>query len=267
MRVHDPARDREAEAGSVRLAPRRLTPIEALEHMREVFRRDADPRVRDDHRGPTIVRRHVQAHLPARRGELDGVVQHDQQELPDERRVARDLRFFKRADFHLHVLLLGQSPDGVHGLRGHVVQKQRHPCDRALAGVRARERQQVPHDLAQPGRLALDRLERDRVAARVALLAEGDFGPGAEDRDGRPQLVGGVGHEATHLLHRALDRRSGLPHQQRAATDDEQQGGEGGGPEGFDQRRVLVFELHPIGDRDRDVSGAGRPAEGLGVEP
>src|SRR5207237_3433532 len=55
VRVHDPARDREAEARAVRLAPRRLTAIEALEHMREVFGRDADPGVQHDDRGPTLV--------------------------------------------------------------------------------------------------------------------------------------------------------------------------------------------------------------------
>ncbi len=163
--------------------------------------------------------------------------------------------------------MLGQRPDGVHGLRGHVVEIQGQLRDRPLPGVRPRERQQVPHDLAQPRRLALDRLERHRVPGRVAILPEGDLGPGAENRDGSPQLVGSVRHEAAHLLHRALDRRAGLPHQQRAAADDEQQGGEGGRPERLDQRRVLVLELHPIGDRDGDVSGARRPAERFGIEP
>jgi len=47
--------DREAEAGSVRTRAAPAHPDRSARHMREVFRRDADPLVRDDHRGPTIV--------------------------------------------------------------------------------------------------------------------------------------------------------------------------------------------------------------------
>ena len=102
---------------------------------------------------------------------------------------------------------------------------------------------------------------------RFPLLGEGDFGAGAENGDGRAQLMGGVGHETAHLIHRPLDRRRRFADQDVAAPGDEEQCRERRGPERLDQRGILVLELDAVGDDGGDVRRPGRPREPLGIDP
>src|SRR2546425_3762650 len=62
---------------------------------------------------------------------------------------------------------------------------------------------------------------RSTLFPYTTLFRSRDFRPGAQDRDWGAQLVGRIGHEAAHLIHRALDRRRGLAHQQIASRSEE----------------------------------------------
>src|SRR5207302_2611523 len=88
VRVGDPAGDREAQAGALRLPARLVSPVEALEHVGELRNRDPDPRVRDDDSRPGVHRCNIEADAAARGRELDGVVEHDQEQLTDESWIA-----------------------------------------------------------------------------------------------------------------------------------------------------------------------------------
>ena len=267
MRLGDPARDGQTEAGPAGLAAGGVAAIEPLEHARQLLRRNADSRVGDDHTRAAVVGRDVERHAPARGSELHGVVEHDHEELADQGGVAGDARFLEPADRDGDALLLRERAHRFHGFRGDVVEIHLFPRDSTLARIGPRQREQVTDDLAEARGLPLDGPERRGVPRGVAVLAERDLGAGAQQGDRRPQLVRGVGHEAAHLFHGALHRGHGLPHQQVAAAGDEQQGREGGRGEGPDQGCVLVFQLHAVGNRRGDVPGAGRSREALGVEP
>ena len=77
----------------------------------------------------------------------------------------------------------------------------------------------------------------------------------------------GVGHEAAHLIHRALDRRRRLAHEQPSARGDEEQRHGRRATEDDNQRRVAILELNLVGDRYRHHRDATRQRESLGMEP
>src|SRR2546425_778257 len=65
---------------------------------------------------------------------------------------------------------------------------------------------------------------------------------------------------------RALDRNRRLPRQQEAADCDQHERGQRGRAEDPDQRCVLLPDVRPLGDRDRDVRRAGPSSETLGMQ-
>src|SRR3989441_654142 len=117
VRVGDPAGDREAQAGALRLPPRLVSPVEALEHVGELRGGDPNPRVRDDDGRPAVHGCNVEPDATARGRELDGVVEHDQEQLTDQSRITGDPRLFERADVDPDRLVLRDRAHGVHGAR------------------------------------------------------------------------------------------------------------------------------------------------------
>src|SRR5213076_3529659 len=122
---------------------------------------------------PAVLDGHVETDVPARGGELDGIVEDDQQQLADERPVSRDPGFLERPDLQGESLARRQRPDGVYRTGCEVVEIERLTRDGPLATVRAGEGQEIAHNAAHAGRLPLDRLERRRVLRRFPLLGEG----------------------------------------------------------------------------------------------
>src|SRR6266436_4288714 len=102
----DPASDREAEPGPVGLPAGRVAAIEALEHVRQLLGGDANAGVAHDDRGPAVLRRYVQPNATARRRELDGVVEHNQEQLAYQRRIGEDLRLLECADLDHYAFVL-----------------------------------------------------------------------------------------------------------------------------------------------------------------
>jgi len=74
--------------------------------------------------GVAIRDRHIEPHVTAGGRELDGVVEHDEEELAEQCGVAGDVRFLERPDLHRHALVLGQCTDRLDSTRGRVVEKQ-----------------------------------------------------------------------------------------------------------------------------------------------
>src|SRR5881396_504020 len=130
VRLGDPLADGEAQPGAGALTGARACRVgapEAIEDVREIPRRDADPRVGDAEGDPAVRGAQLHAHCPARGSVLHGVGQEVQDQLADARRVDRDDdRLGRRRDLYPHPRLLGEQlagladlfddPPQVHGL-------------------------------------------------------------------------------------------------------------------------------------------------------
>src|SRR5882762_5716258 len=86
--------------------------------------------------------------------------------------------------------------------------------ERILAGVRARKREEILHDVGEPLGLLLKYSERVPVfLRRTCLLRKSDLRFAAQNRNRRPQFVRRIGHEAllafeglTETVQQAIER-------------------------------------------------------------
>ena len=76
----------------------------------------------------------------------------------------------------------------------------------------------------------------------------------------------GVRHEAPHLLDGALDRSRRLTRQHEPPHRDQHESRQRGSTEDADQGRVLLADIRPLSDDDRDVRGAGASGKALAVQ-
>src|SRR6266576_1822254 len=106
--------------------------------MGQLLGRDAEAGVGDDDRGASVLGGYIEPDAPARRREFQGVVEHDEQQLAHQGRVAADPRLVERAHLHEHPPLIGAGARRIDGAGDGVVQVQRLPHDRPLTGTGTR---------------------------------------------------------------------------------------------------------------------------------
>ncbi len=267
MQFRDPARDGQTESCPLRLTARAVAAVEALEDPGQLIGGNANSGVRDDHRAFAVSGCNIQPDASTLRCVLDRVVEYDQQQPLDEPRVTHDLRLLERPHGQGHPFPLRQGSRGADRLRGDVVEGQRSVNNLPLAGVGARQCEQVSHNSPEPFRFPLDRLKRGPVARGIARLRQRHLCPGAQNRHRGAQLVCRVCHESAHLLHRAFNGDRRLPRQQEPAQCDHDQSRERGGTEDPDQACVLLPNIGSLADCDSDIRGAGPAGEALGMQP
>ena len=149
---------------------------------------------------------------------------------------------------------VGNHASRLRGIESDVVEEHAFSLDWTLSGVGAGQRQQVLDDAPETNRFALDAAQRVDVFVRGARTLERDLGAASDDGQRRAELVRGVGHEASHLLHRALDWRRGLAGDDPPADRDQNRGDDAGRGKLGDERRVAILQLDFVGNRDRDQS-------------
>src|SRR5437867_6081481 len=119
-------------------------------------------------------------HASARRRELHTVVEQNEHQLTDERAIADDRRFVEVGDGELHSFAFRERMRRVRRIERDVVEKQRLTIQRQFAGVRAREKQEVLYEPAQPLALSLDPLQRVYVLRFRAPLLQRDLRAAAD---------------------------------------------------------------------------------------
>src|SRR5258705_12308360 len=148
MFSRDPACDREPKSGAFGSAARGLSTKESLEHARQILRLDSDSCILDAECRCAIQHRNAKPGDSTRIRELDGVVEKDHYELPDERCISNDGRFFEFLDGEIDALLTPDDAGGAHRIDRDIIQEEPLSFQRALARICARENEQAVHDSA-----------------------------------------------------------------------------------------------------------------------
>ena len=188
----------------------------------------------------------------------DRVVDEDRHELAEPERVAEHGRRL-RVEQHLHVPLGGQARHGAKGFAGDVRQVERLALELDDAGIRSGEQEQVPDERREVLDFVPDVAERiaDGGDGLVSMALE-VLDARADDREGRPELVAGVGRELALAADRLADRHERAAGVDRAGDDRAEQAEEATGDEHDEEdleRAVLARRV--LGDLD-DVRAARR---------
>ena len=198
----DPFADSEAQAGASGFAGAGgVGAIEAVEDACGVLGGDAGAGVVNVGDGETVVRAEADVNLPAAGGVLDGVVEQDHEEalersgisLDPDRRLGKRLvegemlGFGENAGFAAGIL---QDSDEIVARHG----------QQAGGGVGAREEEKLLDHARDFFGFVKDAREGVAIFGIGARLAQGEFGVGAQDGNGRAKLVRGVGGELCDAL-------------------------------------------------------------------
>jgi len=203
----DPAGDGEAETSARSFAgARSIRASEALKDAVEVVGRDADAGVTDSDVGLAGVVREFDGAAPTGRSVFDSVVDEDEEKAVDGDGISVDPnRSGRELRGELQGLFGGKSQSAVLGAADAGCQIESLHVEGDDAGIGARERKQVFEKFGCFDGGFENAGERFAIFGVGAGTAQGDFGSGADDRDGRAKVVGSVGGELRDSAERVLN--------------------------------------------------------------
>ena len=200
MRFGDPFDDCQTQAKAAVL-PRTgfIGPEKALEDVRNRFRRDSHPGIGNAQANALTLGFENRLHLAARRRVADGIVEEIHHQAAEQFLISAKLDVFGPAALDRDLAGGGQCLDGTAAIGQQVVQIEVVGLQLDVAGIGARQVEQVVHQVREAPRFVENDGERFPVLGGAANLRKGHVGFAANDSDGRAKFVGGIGAKANGL--------------------------------------------------------------------
>ncbi len=235
-----------------RAAGRVRGPMEAVEDPAALRDRNAGARVVHGQAHVSTLPRDRKADDPALGRILAGVVQQNADETVEPlRRGSDDGIGFRGARPYLQGLAasLGHGAESVGRLGRQDLDVHRLRLGLPTSRIEAGQPEHVVDEAAGSSQLGVDAPEGRTVPDRIPFAGEGERRLGLDDRQGRPQLVRGIGGELDPALAGPLDREGDAPPDSHRPEEDEEQQGAADPEFGQEQGGLgLIHAVHRLAD-------------------